>query len=73
MESAKFVQLCCPLPDTVVYKAYLDGVTRMVVFVIVQKGLAYPVYVGDKHDLVGRNVTVSVIRAMAERWQSDFL
>lgn len=73
MESARFVQLCSPLPDTVVYKAYLDGVTRVIVFVIIGKGLAYPVYVGDKHDLIGRNVTVSVIRGMAERWQSEFL
>lgn len=39
----------------------------MVVFVMIGKGLAYPVYVGDKRDPIAKNVTVSVVRSMAER------
>lgn len=70
---AKLIEICAPLPDTKVYKAYLDSTKRAVIFCVQIKGLIYPVYVGDKKDSIAKNITVSVVRKNAEQWQLKVL
>ncbi|PIT94121.1 hypothetical protein COU00_00740 [Candidatus Falkowbacteria bacterium CG10_big_fil_rev_8_21_14_0_10_43_11] len=71
--SAKLIEICAPLPDTKVYKAYLDGNQRAVLFCVQIKGIIYPAYVGNKQDSIAKNITVSIVRKNAEQWQLKVL
>ncbi|HMT00858.1 MAG TPA: hypothetical protein PKD96_00745 [Candidatus Absconditabacterales bacterium] len=71
--SNKLIELCSPLPDTIVYKAYLGPLHRGIFFVVVTKGLIYPVYVGDKGDKIGNNITKQVVAKYVLAWQEIFL
>jgi len=71
--SAKLIEICAPLDDTKVYKAYLDNTKRAVIFCLHKKGIIYPVYVGDKKDNIAKNITVNIIRKNTEQWQLKVL
>jgi len=71
--SAKLVEICAPLDNTKVYKAYLDSAKRAVIFCLHKKGIIYPVHVGDKKDGIAKNITVNIVRKNAERWQLKVL
>lgn len=62
-------QLCSPLPDTIAYKGYMSRWERIVVFAITYKGIIYPVYIWDKHDIIAKNITVQAVRKFTETWQ----
>jgi len=55
-------KLCSPLPDTVAYKWYVTRLHRIIVFMVTTSGIIYPVYIGDKHDELAKNITVHMIR-----------
>lgn len=71
-ESKRFIKLCSPLKGVTVYKAYLDKLRR-VVFFVHHHGLIYPVYAGDKKDLLAKNITVPLVRKYAQHWQDRIL
>lgn len=71
--SKKLIEICTPLKDTKVYKAYLDNTKRAVIFCVYNKGIIYPVYIGDKNDAIARNITVDIIRKYTEQWQIKVL
>lgn len=72
-ESKKIVEICAPLDDTKIYKAYLDSVKRAIIFCVHKKGIIYPVYVGDKNDSITKNITVNIVRKHTEAWQAKVL
>ncbi|AHB41354.1 hypothetical protein P148_SR1C00001G0563 [candidate division SR1 bacterium RAAC1_SR1_1] len=71
-----FEKLCAPLPNTIAYKGYIDKAKRLVLFFVTNQGVLYPVYIGDKHDKIAKNITVEIIRKEAEHWhkkvETDF-
>lgn len=71
--SRKLIEICAPLKDTKVYKAYLDKTKRVIIFYIHTKGIIYPVYAGDKNDAISKNITVKIIRKHMESWQQKVL
>lgn len=70
--SKRLIRLCSPLKGVSVYKVYFDNLRRGVFF-IHGETLIYPVYIGNKRDLITANITVHQVRRMAEIWQDDFL
>jgi hypothetical protein len=71
-ESNSYILLCSPIKGINVYKAYLDR-RRRAIFFSHDNGLIYPVYVGDKCDLIAKNITVKIVRQYAEIWQDKVL
>lgn len=71
--SNKFIEVCAPMPNTKVFKAYLSPVHRAIIVYIEHKGIVYPVYVGNKGDKIAKNITVDLIRKNMEFWQERVL
>lgn len=67
------IEICSPIDDTIVYKAYMSDLDRGIIFLMKTKGIVYPVYVGNKNDSITKNITVSLVRKYAEAWQDSFL
>ncbi len=63
-----FLQLNSPLKNTIAYKWYMDWVKRIIVFATTTNWLIYPVYLGDKHDPIAKNITNDIVRKNAEIW-----
>ncbi|MCK5459701.1 hypothetical protein KAI52_01145 [Candidatus Parcubacteria bacterium] len=72
-KSKKLIEICAPLDDIKVYKAYLDKIKRAIIFCKHKKGIVYPVYVGDKNDAIAKNITVNIVRKNVEIWQIKVL
>ncbi|PJA49033.1 MAG: hypothetical protein CO170_00740 [candidate division SR1 bacterium CG_4_9_14_3_um_filter_40_9] len=64
-------ELCSPLPDTTVFKGYINRLQRIIIFAVTKIGVIYPVYLGDKHDNIAKNITVQQVRKNAEIWQKN--
>ncbi len=62
-------ELYSPLSDTVAYKGYITRLQRIIIFSVQSSGIVYPVYIGDKHDNIAKNLTVTLIRKEAEQRQ----
>jgi len=71
--NTKLIEICSPIEDTIVYKAYMSDLDRGIIFLVKTKGILYPVYVGNKNDPITRNITVAQVRKYAESWQDLFL
>ena len=63
-----FLKLNSPLDNTIAYKWYIDGVKRIIIFAVTTNWLIYPVYIGDKHDTIAKNITGDIVRKNAEHW-----
>ncbi|HRX63533.1 MAG TPA: hypothetical protein P5060_00285 [Candidatus Absconditabacterales bacterium] len=63
----RLVELCSPLPNTIVYKGYIHKIKRLVLFYISDQKIIYPVYVGDKKDQIAKNITIDLVRKQATR------
>jgi hypothetical protein len=59
--------LCSPLPDTTIYKGYYSGVERIIMFHKTTNGLLIPVYIGDKHDPITKNIISNIVKQYADK------
>jgi len=49
----------------------MTNLQRIVVFVVTNIGVVYPVYIGDKNDPIAKNITVQIVRKLAETRQKQ--
>jgi hypothetical protein len=66
------ISLASPFPETSIYKGYYSGTERVIMFYKSAYGLLYPVYIGNKHDPIAKNITTGVIKKRASEWFSAF-
>lgn len=62
------IKLCSPIAWTIAYKWYINKCTRIIIFITNEDWIISPVYIGTKNELIAKNITVSIVRKMTEKF-----